>query len=282
MKSAVVAVLLLALSAPALAQLEGVAEFKGSVNAGRGKPISSAGKVYVTRNASRVEWEMDMKALGERKGAPKGAMPSSYRMVTIQKLSDPDRIINLNDERKTYAVTDLRTLREGQPAAPQATYTVKKLGRDSVAGFSCEKAVVSSSEGTRSEICVADQISQSSGWLAAQSRRERSSGLLKALHDNGLQGFPVRWVVWARAGDPQPATTMELVRFEKKSLPSSLFEVPAGYTQVTGASRSLTPEREKSMKEADRKMKEAIEKLPPEQRKQYEEMMKKRRSKEDD
>jgi hypothetical protein len=48
---------------------------------------------------------------------------------------------------------------------------------------------------------------------------------------------------------------MELVRFEKRSLPSSLFEVPAGYTQTDEASLNLTEEQEKMMKELREKMK---------------------------
>ncbi len=274
MKSVPATVLLLALSAPALAQSEGVAEFKGTTEAGPGKSITSAGKVYITKTASRVEWEMDTSGFRREKGAPKEEMPSTYRMITIQKLSEPDRVINIDDRRKTYTITDLKPLREEKPAAPQVTYTVKKLGRDSVGGVSCEKAVVTSSDGKKAEICVTQEISRSSAWLAAQGRRERSNALLKALHDNGLEGFPIRWLIWNRASDPRPTTSLELVRFEKKPVPASLFEIPPGYKKATSASPGMTPEQEKSMRES-------IEKLPPEQRKKLEEMMKKRQQKED-
>ncbi len=274
MKSLPAAALLLALSAPVLAQTEGVAEFKGSTEAGPGKSITSAGKVYITRAASRVEWEVDIKGLREGKEAPKAETPSTYRVITIQKLSEPDRLINIDDRRKTYTITDLKPLREEKPAAPQVSYTVKKLGRDSVGGVSCEKAVVTSSDGKKAEICVAEEISRSSAWLAAQSRRERSNALLKALHDNGLQGFPIRLLTWNRASDARPTTVVELVRFEKKPVSGSLFEIPPGYKKASSASPGMTPEQEKSMRES-------IEKLPPEQRKKMEEMMKKRQQKDD-
>jgi uncharacterized protein DUF4412 len=274
MKSFPAAALLLALSAPVLAQSEGVAEFKATTEAEPGRSITSTGRIYVTRGASRMEWEMDTSGFRREKGAPKGEMPSTFRMITIQKLSEPDRLINLDDRRRTYTITDLKPLREEKPAAPQVTYTVKKLGRDSVGGVSCEKAVVTSSDGKKAEICAADEISRSSAWLAAQGRRERSNALLKALHDNGLEGFPVHWRIWKKASDPRPTTSLELVRFEKKPVPASLFEIPPGYKKADSASMGMTPEQEKAMRES-------IEKLPPEQRKKLEEMMKKRQQKED-
>lgn len=274
MKPVAAAAFLLALSAPVLAQSEGVAEFKGTTEAGPGNVITSTGKVYITRGASRVEWEMDTSGFRREKGVPKGEMPSTYRMITIQKLSEPDRLINLDDRRRTYTITDLTPLREEKPAAPQVTYTVKKLGRESVGGVSCEKALVTSSDGKKAEICVAEEISRSSAWLTAQSRREHSNALLKALHDNGLQGFPIRLLTWNRSSDPRPTMVVELVRFEKKPVSASLFEIPAGYKRASSVSAGMTPEQEKSMRES-------IEKLPPEQRKKIEEMMKKRQQKED-
>jgi hypothetical protein len=274
MKSVLAAVLLLALPVPVLAQSEGVAEFKAITEIESGKAITSMGKVYITRGASRVEWEMDTSGLRREKGVPKEEMPSTYRMITIQKFAEPDRLINLDDRRKTYTITDLKPLREEKPAAPQVTYTVRKLGRESRGGVSCEEAIVTSSDGKRAEICVAQEISRSSAWLAAQGRRERSNALLKALHDNGLEGFPIHWRIWNKASDPKPATSLELVRFEKKPVPASLFEIPPGYKKASSASIGMTPEHEKAMKES-------IEKLPPEQRKKLEEMMKKRQQKED-
>lgn len=274
MKSVRATALLLALSAPVLAQSEGVAEFKGTTEVESGKAITSTGKVYITRGASRVEWEMDTSGFRREKGAPKEEMPSTYRMITIQKASEPDRLINLDDRRKTYTITDLKPLREEKPAAPQVTYLVRKLGRESVGGISCEKALVTSSDGKRAEICVAAEISRSSAWLAAQGRRERSNALLKALHDNGLEGFPIQWRIWNKASDPRPATSLDLVRFEKKAVPASLFEIPPGYKKADSASMGMTPEQEKAMRES-------IEKLPPDQRKKLEEMMKKRQQKED-
>jgi hypothetical protein len=276
-RTAAAAIFALALCAEALAQSEGVAEFRGTMTAGPGKSIPSAGRFYLTKSAYRMEWEVDLSSIAQKeKDAAKGMVPSHTRVITIQKLSDLDHILNLNEERKLYSITDLKKLREGAPARTQETYSVKKLGRDSVAGFSCEKALVTSSGGSESELCVSAGLFPSAAWTAAESRRDRSSNMMKALRDAGLEGFPIRWAIRSR-GEKQATSTMELVRFEKKSVPSSAFEVPPGYKQTSDTTINLSPEQEKAMNDAQKQMKEAIDKLPPEQRKQYEEMMKKQK-----
>jgi hypothetical protein len=275
-RTAAAAIFALALCAVALAQSEGVAEFRGTMTAGPGKSIPSTGRFYLTKSAYRMEWEVDLGSIAQKeKDAPKGMVPSHTRVITIQKLSDLDHILNLNEERKLYSITDLKKLREGAPARTQETYSVKKLGRDSVAGFSCEKALVTSSGGSESELCVSAGLFPSAAWIAAESRG-RSNNMMKALRDAGLEGFPIRWAIRSR-GEKQATSTMELVRFEKKSVPSSAFEVPPGYKQTSDATINLSPEQEKAMNDAQKQMKEAIDKLPPEQRKQYEEMMKKQK-----
>jgi hypothetical protein len=261
------------LTAPAFAQSEGVAEFKGTMG-GKGQSIPSSGKVYFSKVAYRTEWEIDLSSLAQReKGAPKGMMPGRTRMVTIQKLSDLDHIVNVNDDNKTYSVTDLKKLREDLGKnTPRATYTVQKLGRDKVAGFSCEKALLTSSSGSEMELCVSADLFPSAAFLAVQSRREGSGNLLAALRDNGLTGFPIRWSARSK-GEQQAVATTELVAFEKKSVPSSLFEIPPDYREDSGIGVMRSPEQEKAMKDA-------LEKMTPEQRKMYEEMMKKQQEKE--
>jgi hypothetical protein len=63
--------------------------------------------------------------------------------------------------------------------------------------------------------------------------------------------------------------TVELVSAKKESVPASTFEVPEGYTLSSSRIPFSNPEM-------DKKMKEALEKMTPEQRQQFEEMMKKR------
>jgi uncharacterized protein DUF4412 len=233
--SSVAAVALLVICVPCLAQTEGIAEFKGSTVAS-GKTITSSGRVYLAKNAYRMEWEIDVK---------NGAAPTGGRIVIIQKLSDPDHIVNIDDARKIYSITDLKEFREASPEERRETYTVRKTGSDTVGGYPCEKALVTSSGGTRSEICVCSELYPSSAFLALQSRRDRSNKLVEALRAKGLDALPIRFVMRTK-GSVQPLSTMELVRFEKKPVAPSLFEVPKGYTRASDTPATMAPEQKKT------------------------------------
>ena len=249
MKSSTLALLaLLTLRAPAFGQTEGVAEFQGSAWAGGEKTIPGSGRVYLAKDAYRMEWEIGTKDAAPPKG-PGGAAPAGQRIVIIQKLSDPDHIVNIDDSRKLYSITDLKEFRQASPQEHRDTYRVLKQGRDAVAGLPCEKAVVISSAGTRSEICVASELFPSSAFLALQSRRDRSDNLVKALRASGLDAFPIRFVMRSK-GNNRPVSTMELVRFEKKPVAPSLFEVPPGYKRASDTPAAMAPDQSKPQKGA--------------------------------
>jgi hypothetical protein len=258
-----------AFSAAGLAQFEGVAQFKGSVHTDKGQTIPSQGKVFVTRAACRVEWETDLKQLAGDRKDPKGMMPDHFRLVILQLLSEPGRTYTLNPERKTYSVRDAS---KDKPDAkvPDRTWKVQKLGRDTVGGLSCEKALVTSDAGNEMEVCVSKELIPSGAWVAAMSRREDQAGPLKALKENGLEGFPIRWIFRSQKSKAI-SSTMELVSFEKKSLSASLFEIPADYKKTEGSSPFMSAEQEKTINDA---RKAAMEHMTPEQRKQLEEYMK--------
>jgi hypothetical protein len=102
-------------------------------------------------------------------------------------------------------------------------------------------------------LCVSADLVAPSSWLSALGRNQAPDNILTALRDNKLQGFPIRLAL--RGGGGKTVSMMELVRFEKKSLPASLFEIPAGYSRTDEASLNLTEEQEKVMKELREKLK---------------------------
>lgn len=238
----------------ARAQSEGVAEFKGSTSWSGGRSMSSTGRTYFTGGAYRAEWEMDLSAIAVKGSTAAGSVPARRKTVTIQKLSDPDHALSLNENRHTYAISDLKKLRAKLAGRKRPDFTVKKLGRDKVAGYACRNALVTSSSGTETELCVATDLAAPLSWLSSLSGKEAPENLLTALRANGLQGLPIRLAIRSRAGQA-PLSTMELVRFEKKPLEASLFEIPAGYTETDEASLNLTEEQEAMMKELREKMK---------------------------
>jgi hypothetical protein len=265
---------LLFAAAVASAQFEGVADFTITMNGEQGKPTSTSGRMSITRGAFRSEWTMTMPGAARgRRDAAKDA-PSRVTMTMLARKAEPDKLYMLNDEKKTYSVTDLKKVREEARDLPKETYKVERLGSDRVAGLACQKALVSSAKGSEYEVCVTKDLDVSGDWLAAMNRGQRDAGSwIQALRDNGLDGYPVRWAM-RRQGAAQPTMVMELTRVEKKSLPASLFEVPAGYKQTEMAVGGMTPEQEKAMGDARAQMKEALEKMTPEERKAYEDAMK--------
>ena len=231
----------LALCAAARAQTEGIAEFKGTVRTDRKQTIPSQGKVFLSKAAVRVEWQTDLRDLArDRKESSKsGAMPDQFRMVMIQRVSEPDRIYIVNEESKTYTVQMIDEKRDA--ARPERAWKVQKLGRDTVAGFSCQKALLTALDGDETEACLTAELSPSTAWLRAWNRREEQSSPLKALKENGLEGFPVRWIF--RTGrDKDIASTVELVRFDRRAVSSASFEIPAGYRKVDSVLETRDPD----------------------------------------
>jgi hypothetical protein len=256
---------------PLLAQTEGIAEFKGLTHSDD-RQVPSKGKVWISRNAVRVEWDMDLTSAAPARKGNKTAMPANFRMVMIQKISEPDRTYVLNDQQKTYAVEMIDETREH--LTPERTWTVKRLGRDTVGGLSCEKALLTAKDGDETEVCVSTEIVPSAAWLRAWNRREEQSSPLKALNASGIKGFPIRWIF--RSGrDKELTSTVDLVRFEKKSVPASQFEIPPGYRKVNSAMETMmTSDQAKQYQDAVKGMQSELDKLTPEQRKAVEEMLK--------
>jgi Domain of unknown function (DUF4412) len=231
--------------------------------------MAGTGKVFVSRVGSRTE--MDMQT---------AQMP--VHMATLTKFSTPDVMYLINDKARTYSEVDTKKARE--QAAKMAggkdteAYSVKFLGSEKVLGYST-KHVLLSRPGDKSEMeawTTKDLLGLSYESMRGLMRRgaQDESSMMKALKDARAEGFFVKMVTREK-GKTEPLTTMELTKAEKRSLPGSLFEIPAGYTKqegMLGAAGVVSPE-------AAEQMKKAMENLTPEQRKQMEEMMKRQQAK---
>ena len=247
-------------AAPAVAQFEGELSMKLTMRDGSG-----TGKAYVSRAGARSELDIQT-----------GKMP--FKMTTLMKASNPDVMYMINDQQKSYAEMDLVKMKE-QAARyrekTKETWSVKKLGHEKVNGYASEHVLVTRAEDARTEqeLWTSKDIS----GLTYESIRglmrrgnQSDEGMMKALRDAGVDGFVVKMIT-RKKGNPAPVSTMELTKVERKSLPGSLFEVPAGYTKqegMMGAASVMAPPG------AGDEMRKAMENMTPEQRKQIEEMMK--------
>jgi hypothetical protein len=213
----------------ASADSDGVAEFQVLATAERGRAVPpSTGKMYFTRGAFRMEWSTEVPNRGQRKPGEEVRPPLQLHVTMLTRASDPDRVTMINDGNRTYSVWDMKKVRDETLLREKNTFTVQKLGTDSVAGVSCQNARLTSPSGAEFETCLTRDLPYSSDWLSAFNRRfPPSIGWMKTLRESGLQGFPIRYVVKSK----DTTVTMELTRFEKKALPASLFAIPAGYTE---------------------------------------------------
>jgi hypothetical protein len=249
---------LLALPLAAAAQWEGALEMKIT-----GKDVNGTSKALVGKAGARMQMEMTNPQL-------KQAGQGSMKMTILSRAAEPDVSYIINDAQKSYARIDLKEMEAMIPKSErEKKWTVKRLGSDKVAGYGCERALLAQ-EGsdTEQEVCVSKEIFGSAGLFSAGRRDPSSQGLEKALKANGLDGMPIRMVVREK-GEAEAQMTMELVSAEKRSLPASTFQLPAGYTETSMMGTMMSPEQQKQMDDA-------MKNLSPEQRKMIEEMMKKK------
>ncbi len=245
-------------AAPALAQFEGEIDMKMTMREGNG-----TGKAFVSKAGARSELEL------QAAGRP-------FKMVTLVKFANPDVMYMINDASRSYAEVDAKQIRERAPKTEKKDqWVVEKLGKETVAGYSCVHVRVTRSDESKSESewwTSKDIAGLNYEAMRGLTRRGGSSdeGLFKALRDAGADGFIVKMVTREK-GNPNPVATMELTKVERKSLSPSLFEVPAGYTKQEGMMGAMGV---MAGPEAQEQMRKAMENLTPEQRKQLEEMMK--------
>jgi len=271
------ALLALALSAlPALAQFEGVIEMK--MEGGGKAGMSGTGKTFISKSAWRSEMEMtsaEMKSNPETAKALGGQ--TAFRLVVLGKVSEPGISYMINDRTKTFARIDSAEMTKNLPKDAESKWSVKRLGKDHVAGLACENVkAVEAGKPAEYELCVTKEIASGEWMRALQGQQRRAGGLwMKALKDAGVEGFPIRMVM--KESETGPVTMkMEATKVERRSLPGSLFEIPPGYKETSMmGTMAQSPEQVKQMEAAQKQMQEAMEKMTPEQRKQMEEMMKK-------
>ncbi len=248
---------LLVLPLSAAAQWEGVLDMKIT-----GKDVNGSSKAFVGKAGARMQIEMTNAQLQEMQG---GGM----KMVVLSRTAEPDISYMINDAQKSYARIDVKEIQKNLPKAEQdKKWTVKRLGADSVAGFACEKALVAQEGGTaENEVCISKEILGPASMFSSARRGAGGNGLETALKANGLEGMPIRMIMREKA--KAEATMMwELVKAEKRALPASTFEVPAGYKETSMMGTMMSPEQQKQMDDA-------MKNMTPEQRKMMEEMMKK-------
>ena len=184
-----------------------------------GERFSANIKTYLSKTGFRREMSFEGK--------------KSANSVMFMNYKNSKMLYTLDEVNKTYFEIDT-TRKNDAGRAVKKEFQVKPLGELKVAGLSCKNVLITDNEKGEMEWCASKELSDGSNYERLHSidhNRQNSESLVKALKDAGAEGFPIRTVV--RTSKNKSVTT-ELVKVEKTSVPSSVFEVPAGYTKQPG------------------------------------------------
>jgi len=245
---------------PALG-FEGVIETKMTMNRGKmdgapeGVPTSFSGTGTITVKGlnSRMEQQMNVPGMG-----------TGGKTVVIYRADEKTTYI-LNTASKTYS----KHAREpNEDESDSSKWTVKKLGKDTVAGRSVEHVQVQKTGSNEMLDVWIDKNLISTGDLekALSAGGGGQSGWFPALKKEGVAGVPLKVVSHNAQGET--GVTWEATSVKAQSVPDSVFAVPAGYTESKGYGGMGSGD-------AQQQRDQMMQKLSPEQRKQVEEMMKK-------
>ncbi|HUM12330.1 MAG TPA: DUF4412 domain-containing protein [Myxococcaceae bacterium] len=245
---------------PALA-FEGVIETKMSMSRGKAdssgmhQSMNGAGTISIKGLNSRMEQQMNVPG-----------MTTPMKTVVIHRADEHITYI-LQESSKTYSKhADEKSDRDESEASK---WTVKKLGRDTVAGRSTEHVQLThQGRGDAMEVWVDKNLVSAGDLEKAFSGGDRGGGggWFQALRKEGVAGVPLK--VIANSSKGEGGMTFEATSVKAQSVPDSAFKVPAGYTESKGYGGMTAPG------DAQQRREQMLQQLSPEQRKQVEEMMK--------
>ena len=268
---------LLVSAAPVLAQFEGVLEMKTTM-AGSDGEGAGGGTMKMAVGKPGVRMELNTKA-----------GPMSINWVMLVKSDTPNVLYRIDDAKKTYTELDVTN---AQAMAGQkdgsSTYTVEKLGEEKIMGYTTQHVLLKEknplkAKGMTSEMWIATGFADYELLSKVRGGAGGDKGIAKALKDAGADGLPLKSIYTTSNGG---SIKTEVVKIEKQSLPSSTFEIPAGYTKTEGGIMGMmggvsgqgAEEAGKKMTDAQEKMQEALKNMSPEQRQMIEKMMKQRQA----
>jgi hypothetical protein len=250
---AVLAALAVVSARPARAQFEGRLEYEMKRDAAGKERSAGPGTTVVWLSAAGARTEMSI--------PPQAGMPQGGRFVTLWRKDEPGRVYFINDERKSFASTNM-----DDEKSEGAAYQVTRLGPGKVAGYSCERARISRNGSSGSEVCITDSLGKIPVNLVTD---RRALSIWNELRKAGLDGVPVSW----KTGRDEGGFSMLLTSARKQSVPRRLLEVPTGYTKTGMAGALASPEQQKRMEEGMAKLRDQMKDMTPEQRKQVEKLL---------
>lgn len=248
----------------ATAEFEGVLEMKTTLDGKEAPQGAGMGTstIYISKAGIRTEMSAGMQGM-------------NINMVMLMRHDTPDKVYRIDHQNKTYTIMNIPKASDDTDSAntnPDDKYKVEKLGQETILGYKTQHVRLVHKSAT-TEMWTTKELLDSDAFSRLEARRNRTragNDLLKALKDAGADGMPIRSITSIGEGK----VTTEVVKVDKKKLPASLFEIPAGYTESAGGMMGgmSGPKAE----EARKKMQDAMKNMTPEQRQMIEKAMKQR------
>jgi hypothetical protein len=183
-----------------------------------------------------------------------------FQYVMVWRADEPDTAYILSPASKTYMKHDISKAQKAAAAADAPT--VEKLGKATFLGHPVERVKVTTVGKNTREIWVDTSLHFPAAALTAFGmERNKKNGVWAALDKAGLAGIPLKDL------GTDGKSGWEATSVEARSLPTSLFIVPADYREGTPMDM-LSPDQQA-------KIQAHLNSMTPEQRAKYEEMMKK-------
>ncbi len=224
----------------------------------------SSGKAEESMSGNNKTWHQDGNSRSEMEmniaGLPTGAMNT----ITITRQDKPNVITKLTPSNKTY--TEI-SYEEYEPQEKKSTepFEVTVVGKETVNGYSCTHVIAKfkNSGKMRNEWWTSKDVPCFPGFSGMKgSKYFDDDNLFAKMAEKGADGFPVRMKM-SEAG-MSGGMQMDLVKAEKKTVPSSMFEIPAGYKKAATMDLSNMPKSMQDLKNM----------TPEEQKKMMEDLMK--------
>ncbi len=232
-------VLSLLLSTTASAQFQGYLDIKVTA-----QNMQSTARQYFSKGNVRSETSVNIPGMGVKK------------MVTIFKASNPDLIVTLDEQNKTYSEINLKEMpmmqmgSDDENDAPKDKVKIKKLGKKKVLGYNCDHVRIIS-EDRETDLWVTKDI-LGFDMFEAMNKQDKSQnqGMMKMIGSSGIKGFPLKMK------DKTSGMVWQVTKIKKQRVPSSKFSVPKGYKKASiPGMGGMSPEQRKQMEDMMKRMK---------------------------
>ncbi len=203
-----------------------------STTVGKDMTIKTVIKMYVSSNGSmRVEMDMENSAMKGKSSGP---------MIIIGHSDKPNESISIDDAAKTYNINHFtdNDFNTGEKIKSTAT----KIGEEKILGFNSVHARIISKKSVGSIYSDVDTLDM---WRSnnvpmqatvkelfdkfnSKGMAMYSADVANQLKQMGCEGFMTKMEIHSK----RSSTTEILVKAESRDLPASMFQIPAGYTEV--------------------------------------------------